>query len=214
MRKTSYVLTALAVIFTTVLTIISLTRVDWVVARYRADAINSIFEAKYGLSTVCTRLEVKLPGGDRSRYEDEECRPFPTRKDDGCDDDNQSFCAMWASARYATEVAIGFGALALVAIAIGVSTHSRRRRIWKAAAGLVTIHALLALTAFALILDQVRMSRFPTFRDGHLGAGFWLTTVAWVSGILVAVGVIATGIAADRGHRWAAGNRAYQPILG
>lgn len=46
------------------------------------------------------------------------------------------------------------------------------------------------------------------------GLGYVFNTISWVVGFLVGCAVIVTGIAADRGHKWAAGNRAYQPIRG
>ncbi|KAJ6625639.1 hypothetical protein B0H10DRAFT_2002520 [Mycena sp. CBHHK59/15] len=214
MRKTSYALTAVAVIFTTVLTILCLVRNDWLVVRYHSDVLASRYEAKYGLSRVCERLVVDLPGGGSGRFEDFECRRFPVRSKDHCDDENQGFCAAWTSAGYAVELAIGFGALSLISIVVGVSTHSRRRRIWRAVAGLVILHALLQLVAFAIVTDAYRTARFPTFEDARLGTAFVLGTISWVCGVLLAVAVITTGISADHGKRWAAGNRAYQPIAG
>ena len=44
------------------------------------------------------------------------------------------------------------------------------------------------------------------------GLGYVFNAVSWVAGFLVGIAVIVTGIAADRGHKWAAGNRAYQRI--
>jgi len=41
---------------------------------------------------------------------------------------------------YFVELAMGFGALSLLSILVGVSTGSRRRRIWRAVAGLVLLH--------------------------------------------------------------------------
>jgi hypothetical protein len=46
------------------------------------------------------------------------------------------------------------------------------------------------------------------------GPALVFNAVSWVSGVLTAISVILTGMAADRGKRWAAGNRAYQPIEG
>jgi hypothetical protein len=37
-------------------------------------------------------------------------------------------------------MAVGFGVMALLSLLIGVSTHSRRRRVWKAVAGFVTVN--------------------------------------------------------------------------
>jgi hypothetical protein len=46
------------------------------------------------------------------------------------------------------------------------------------------------------------------------GIGYVLNAISWVSGFAVGAGVIVTGIAADRGQKWAAGNRSYTPIQG
>ncbi|KAJ3926544.1 MAG: hypothetical protein NXY57DRAFT_905491 [Lentinula lateritia] len=73
------------------------------------------------------------------------CRPFPKRVQDGCEEENSGFCAAWTSAGYAVEISIGFAVLALFAILIGVSTGSRRRRIWKAVAGLVALQSAVCL---------------------------------------------------------------------
>ncbi|KAJ7647330.1 hypothetical protein FB45DRAFT_781970 [Roridomyces roridus] len=208
MRKTSYALTALLVAVTTILTVVALTRTDWVVAKY--SAFESTYVAKYGLQQTCQRLVINLPGGG-SKFDKLECRKFPDRKKDDCKD-NEYFCAAWNGAGYATEVSIGFGVLSFLAIIVGVSTHSRRRRIWRAVAGLVTIHAILQLVAFALVTDLYRTSGYPTFEDAKLGSGIILAAISWVLGVLTAISVILTGVAADQGKRWAAGNRAYQPI--
>ncbi|KAJ7188259.1 hypothetical protein C8R46DRAFT_979288 [Mycena filopes] len=209
MRTTSYAIAAVAVICTTVFTILSLTRIDWVVATYKSDVVNSSYQVKYGLTKVCERLEIG------TKFEAFECRKFPSREEDKCDDQNRLFCAAWASAGYAVQIAIGFGALSLAAILVGVSTHSRRRRIWRVAAGLIVLHAAFQVAAFALIIDMYRTSRFPiTFENARLGPALAFNAVAWVFGVLTAISVISTGMAADRGKRWAAGNRAYQPIPG
>lgn len=44
------------------------------------------------------------------------------------------------------------------------------------------------------------------------GLGYVFNVISWVAGFLVGSAVIVTGIAADHGYKWAAGNRAYQPI--
>jgi len=184
------------------------------VAKYQSDTIlNARYEAKYGLSKVCERLVIDFPGGGSSTRKNFECRKFPDKEN--CDDENRFFCAAWTSAGYAVELAIGFGALTLVTIVVGVTTHSRRRRIWRAVAGLVVFHAILQMVAFVLVVDQYRTGRFPTtFLEVKFGPALVFNAVAWVSGVLTAISVILTGMAADRGKRWAAGNRAYQPIEG
>lgn len=90
----------------------------------------------------CERSVVNIPGPSNGRleYSDYQCRPFPLKVQDGCEDENHLACAEWVSAQYFTELGIGFSAMALVALLIGVSTHSRRRRVWRAVAGLVLLH--------------------------------------------------------------------------
>lgn len=58
------------------------------------------------------------------------------------------------------------------------------------------------------IHHHVKYSSRPT------GTGFVLNILAWAFGILIALGVVTTGLSADSGHKWAAGNRAYRPISG
>ena len=62
------------------------------------------------------------------------------RVQDGCEDDNKAFCMIWSTAGYFGELGIGFGAVSCLAILFGVTTHSRRRRIWKSASVLVALH--------------------------------------------------------------------------
>jgi hypothetical protein len=99
---------------------------------------------RYGLMERCQH---KVVEDGRLKYVDDKCRPFPMLVKDRCEQENRSFCTAWTSARYATELAMGFAALALVALTIGVSTHSRRRRIWRAVAGLVALHGMSKTTS-------------------------------------------------------------------
>lgn len=98
---------------------------------------------RYGLLERCERLVFSLPnpGSDgRLDYTEYTCRPFPSRTKDGCEEDNRTFCTLWWSAGYLAEVGAFFGAAAMVGLVIGVSTRSRRRRIWRGVAGLVGLH--------------------------------------------------------------------------
>jgi hypothetical protein len=47
-----------------------------------------------------------------------------------------------------------------------------------------------------------------------LDVGYFLNTISWIFGFIIAGGIIVTGISADSGKAWAAGNRAYRPIDG
>jgi hypothetical protein len=97
---------------------------------------------RYGLVKRCELTVTKTPGheGEEIDYTNYTCRPFPMRVTDGCEAENRMFCALWTSAGYVSEIGIGFAAMALVALMIGISTHSRRRRVWRAVAGLILFH--------------------------------------------------------------------------
>lgn len=73
-------------------------------------------------------------------YSNYECRAFPTRVQDNCEKENKKFCMIWGTATYFSELGIGFAVVACLAIAFGVTTRSRRRRIWKSASVLVALH--------------------------------------------------------------------------
>jgi len=109
---------------------------------------------------------------------------------------------------------VGFGALSLMAILFGVSTHSRRRRIWRAVAGLVMLQATCQIATFAIITDTYHKDGYPSFDRARPGLAYIVHTLTWVLGILATIGVVLTGMSAAAGHRWAAGNRAYHPIGG
>jgi hypothetical protein len=213
MRKLSYVITFFAVAISLTLNIVSFRQPEWLVVKYPPFLGTTITE-HYGLMQVCTMKVISIPEsthGDRVEYTNYECRPFPKRQTDGCDE-NSGFCTSWTTAGYASGLAIGFGAITLLSLIIGVSTHSRRRRIWRAVAGLALLHSAMQLVAFAIVTDVNNSDKFANFDRAKPGLAYVLTIVAWIFGLFVTGGVIITGYSADRGHRWAAGNRAYQPI--
>jgi len=212
MRKLSYVITFLAVVVSLIFTVLSLTREDWLVVKSPV-VLGIQITLKYGLNTLCELRKVGS-GDDKSKFEysSYECRPFPKRVQDGCEEENSSFCAAWTSAAYAVEISIALAVLALLAILVGLSTGSRRRRIWKVAAGLVALQAAMQIVAFAIVTDTMRTGAFPTLEDAKPGTGYAFNTFTWIFSVIIAVGVVVTGISADQGHKWAAGNRAYRRI--
>jgi len=131
---------------------------------------------------------------------------------DSCDTDNRGFCTAWTSAQYTYNLSIGFAAMALVSVIIGATTHSRRRRVWRAVAALVALSTVFQLVAFGIVTELWREDMYPGFENAKLATGYWLCTISWIVGVLIASGVVTTGISADQGHSWAAGNRPYQPI--
>ncbi|EPQ57014.1 hypothetical protein GLOTRDRAFT_110389 [Gloeophyllum trabeum ATCC 11539] len=215
MRKTSYVVTFFAVLISLAFTLFSAYLPDWL-EETGPDLPYTKATIRYGLLEVCERQKVQIPGPDGSKidYTRYECRPWPARVTDKCETENKTLCVEWTSAGYFVELSIGFAVTALLAIVFGVSTHSRRRRIWRAVAGLVAVHAILQIVAFALITDAYRKSRYAGFEHARPSTAYVLNMVDWLLSIFIVFGVVTTGISADAGHRWAAGNRAYQPIRG
>ena len=100
----------------------------------------------YGLNRRCEQTTAEIPGGDgKITYGSYECKNFPPKQ---CWKEIQGFCSAWSSAGYLDMIAIGFSAVSLAAIIFGVTTHSRRRRIWRAVAGLVTMAGELFMLLF------------------------------------------------------------------
>ncbi|GLB37067.1 hypothetical protein LshimejAT787_0401180 [Lyophyllum shimeji] len=194
--------------------ILSQVRPDWLVVR-SAEVLHTRIVILYGLSQRCERQITRIPGpngGERYVYTDFECRDFPMKVRDRCEQENASFCAAWSSARYLNELAVWCAAVTLVAIAFGVTTHSRRRRIWRVVAGLVLLHFAFQVAAFGIVTDMYRRNEYPTFEHARVGPAYIFNVLAWILSLLVGVAVITTGVAADKGHRWAAGRRPYHPI--
>ena len=109
----------------------------------RTEALGTKSTLQYGLTRVCERFEIPMPGpsdGSKIEYSKYRCRPFPAREADRCEKDNRNFCIAWTTAGYISELGAGFAAVSCLALVFGVTTHSRRRRIWRAVAVLVGLH--------------------------------------------------------------------------
>jgi len=204
MRKTSYGLTFLAVVLIFVLHILSVLSADWYYAKILVIG-GAEMSVRYGLRESCVKQDIF-----ESSYE---CRQFPDRSEDKCAN-NRRFCTEWSTAAYLSEIALWFTGLTVLAIMFGVSTHSRRRRIWKAVAGFILFDAVLQLVTFSMITDLYRTSDFPPFDYAKPSTGYYLNVATWVIGMFAFLGVLTTGLAAGKGQRWAIGNRDYQPIHG
>lgn len=140
MRKTSYALTFLAVTISLILNILSSTRSDWLIWKTQ-EVLRSRITLYYGMTKVCELKTIDT-------WSNYTCRSFPIRDENWNDctdkDGNEtSFCPSWITASFAEEIGIGFGAVALAAILVGITTHSRRRRVWRAVAGLVSLQGEL-----------------------------------------------------------------------
>ncbi|KAH9992661.1 hypothetical protein BJV77DRAFT_1060407 [Russula vinacea] len=215
MRKTSYAVTFLLVLVSLTLNILAITRTDWLVDPGR-EFLYTRINVRYGLMKRCERQVVRIPDSDgdwQFVYTAFKCRDFPKSVSDRCEKENRLFCVEWTSAGYLAQLAVGFGTMALFALLIGVSTHSRRRRVWKAVAGLVTLNGACPIFAGTLLLvnfplfhvrvhhrdDLFRISRLPDFVDVFPGPAWYINLLSWVFSFLIVFG-------------WAAGNRAYTRI--
>ncbi|KAF4620318.1 hypothetical protein D9613_000682 [Agrocybe pediades] len=212
MRKTLYLVAFAATAIVLTINALSARRRDWLVVRYE-EVLYTKVTVTYGLNQRCelSVFEIPSPGSDngtisRRSYE---CRHFPASVSDRCEKENKAFCAAWTSAGYLDQIAIGFGAVSLVAILFGVSTHSRRRRIWSAVAGLLILQAAFQIVTFGIITEMYRSAAYPTFERARPGK---LICILICVHCTHTVGVILTGMSARAGHKWAAGNRAYHPI--
>jgi len=217
MRKTSYFITFVVVAITLVLNIISARQPDWLVVHYNSEVLYTKVTVTYGLYERCQLTLSEIPSSDGEgtiSYKKYECRHFPGRITDQCEKENHPFCAAWISARYIDELAIGFASVSLVTILFGVTTHSRRRRIWRAVSGLVLFQAVCQISTFTLITAMYYDSNYPSFDHARPGVAYVLHTISWILSIMVSFSVLFTGVSADAGHGWAAGNRAYYPIAG
>jgi hypothetical protein len=112
-----------------------------------SDILRTTITTSYGLYKRCDLTITSIPdptAGGKLLYRKYECRKFPVQVTDRCEKENRAFCAAWTSAGYLDQIAIGFASISLVAILFGVSTHSRRRRIWRAVAVLVFLQGMTA----------------------------------------------------------------------
>ncbi|KAJ7594153.1 hypothetical protein C8J56DRAFT_926107 [Mycena floridula] len=220
MRKTSYAIAFLGVSITLILNVLSLTRADWLISKH-STVLGATYDYYYGLNQLC---ELKTFSVGSEPWTSYSCRQFPLREEGDCSpppnppweepsaNKTTNFCETWTSASYAAELGVGLSAIALMSILVGVSTQSRRRRIWRAVAVLVGLQAIFQIMAFSIVTHLYQNSALRTFETARPGAGYILNTVSWVTGCILTISILITGMAADRNHRWAAGNRAYSPI--
>lgn len=95
----------------------------------------------------------------------------------------------------------------------------------------ISLLAVCQISTFALITEMYYNSEYPSFdqaRPGEssiairrildfidippIGIAYVLHTITWILSIMISLSVLLTGVSADAGHRWAAGNRPYRPI--
>ena len=111
-------------------------RKNRLVVKYK-EVLYTTITVFYGLSQRC-QLQITQTDDGKLSYRNYDCRRFPTPENEYCDKDEYKYpCAAWSGANFFDQAALGFGVVALLAVLIGVTTHSRRRRTWKIVAVLV-----------------------------------------------------------------------------
>jgi len=84
--------------------------------------------------------------------------------------------------------------------------------MWEIVATLVGLRAACQIVAMSLIVHLWRTWDYAPFENANLSSSFFINLSSWILDILISIGVAATGLAANAGHAWAAGGRAYRPI--
>lgn len=216
MRKLSYGIAFIGLGVALTLNAIAMSRTDWLYVKTVSDILlHTTVTDSYGLHEMCELIITEIPGSggkDKITYRNYECRAFPNSVEDKCDGKNSGFCATWTGAAYVDYVGIGFAVVALASVLFGVSTRSRRMRIWKALAGLAAAQSASAIITFAMVTDTWRRETYPGFRYAHAGPAYVMCLLSWILSLLVTVMIVVNGWAADKGYRWAVGNRRYEPI--
>jgi hypothetical protein len=90
--------------------------------------------------------------------------------------------------------------------------------------------AACQIVAMSIIVHVWRRWDYPAFENANLsahpviiltdlivlmrfsGASFFINLSSWILDVLISILVAITGLAANSGHAWAAGGRAYRPI--
>jgi len=190
------------------LTLISLSLPYWLWAGASAD-VPAVRNVDYGLFQRCERRWVSSPPAGRRR--EYKCTTFPARS--ACDVDGQFFCIAWHTAGYTSQFSLVFAAAGLVTVTLAnITTKKRRRRAWRIVSALVGAHGALQIVAMAIVVSLLH--HFPQYfaHGTTFSTSFILNIISWVIDLVLAAGLVITGIYAKKGHRWAAGRRPYRPI--
>jgi len=212
MRKFGYFISFLAVIASITLTIVSQAIPNWITYT-SPKALPGRFTASYGLYERCDSSYIPLPGSNGG-YASRTCTRFPSPTE--CDRLREAgegqFCLLWHSAGYVSQLSVVFGVAGVVSIMAASLSRARRRSLWQVVVGLVGLRAASQIASMSLIVHLWRTWDYPAFEGSNLGSSFFVNLSSWVLDLLITFGVAITGFAADAGHSWAAGRRAYRPI--
>lgn len=207
MRKAGYFISFLAVIASLALTIVSQALPNWLFVS-TPKKWPARFEVSYGLYERCETDWLSL--GGNGGYISHTCARFPSRTE--CENGNGQFCVLWSTAGYMSQLSSVFAVAAVVSIFAAALSRARRRKMWEIVATLIGLRAACQILAMSLIVHLWRTWDYPAFRNANLSSSFFINLASWILDVLISIGVAATGLAANAGHTWAAGGRAYRPI--
>lgn len=235
MRKAGYFISFLAVTASLILGIISQARPDWLYAT-TPKGWPARIEITYGLYQRCETDWISLGSGG---YINRSCGPFPSRSI--CESPRENalnfnhehaslpiintfkkriarwsgneFCILWYTAGYVSQLGATFAVVGLVAILSAGLSRARRRSLWKVVSGLIALRTICQIIAMALIIHLWRTAAYEPFESAELSTSFYINLSSWILDLFITFGIVITGLAAEAGHPWAAGGRAYRPIL-
>ncbi|KAF8305173.1 hypothetical protein DL93DRAFT_2089749 [Clavulina sp. PMI_390] len=208
MRKTPYMVSLVGLLVSITLTLISLSLPYWLYADNLDEP--QLRYVDYGLYARCERRWVPSePNGELFR--EYHCHPFPSKP--MCETNGQGFCIAWNTAGYSSQLSLVFAAGALVTITLAnITTKKRRRTAWIIVSALIGLHGLFQILTTGLVIHLLHHSsrNFPP--STRYSTSFWIHILSWALDVVIASGLLITGIYARKGHRWAAGRRPYRPI--
>ncbi|KAF8335902.1 uncharacterized protein EI90DRAFT_3014497 [Cantharellus anzutake] len=142
------------------------------------------------------------------------CTPFPPRS--VCEREGEGFCIAWSSAGYLSQLGLVLVMVALFTLMIVniVSSRARRRNAWRFVSFLVGLHATVQIVALGLVTGMSEKYAKYFSSGAHFNISYWFNVTTCVLDTFVIIGLVVTGIYAEKGHRWAAGRRPYHPIPG
>lgn len=106
------------------------------------------------------------PGGYRSHT----CTRFPSRSECEHGPASSSFCILWSTSGYLSQLSSVFAIVGLVAIIAASLSRARRRRLWVVVSGLEMIRAACQIGAMGVVVGLWRKKDYRPFEGSDLSA--------------------------------------------
>lgn len=100
----------------------------------------------------------------------------------------------WATAGYAQQLALVFGAAAILGnLAVLLGGRLKRESGWRIVAGLLSAHAALLIVSTSLVAHEFATDdRF--YYGSRLGQSYIMSTSAWAIDVVCILGLVAVGV--------------------